>query len=274
MPNFFWYLLLFIFTGLMLYSAGIKDKKRAIVLWLFNSGLSYLFELVVYVMYNCYLYKPDVFKDPFVDSTFGSIFSQGLSVPAAATVAALFKSGAASILIFSYIFSAIEVLFLHLDIYEHVWWKTSYTFFFIPVLFSISKLWYWLLKKGRIQTLFITHYVCMITLSTTITWLLFAIRPTVLFHFGLFEEPSRDHTFANAIYFIAVSLFYSIFAFTKWKTLKLLLFILLLAADYLLVQHHVILIHHAMDGAGLVLTHLFFLGASLLLEKQLHRHEE
>ncbi|AZB42505.1 hypothetical protein CEF21_09520 [Bacillus sp. FJAT-42376] len=269
MPHIFWYLLLLFFSMILFLFCGMKDWRRLLPLWLFNSGLSYLFELIVYVVYDCYLYKPNVFDDQFTDSTFGSIFSQGLSVPAAAAFAAIYHLGIKAILLFSLLFSVIEIWFLQLNIYEHIWWRTPYTFIFIPVIFYLSKYWYARLKTEQPFTQVFTHYICMITISITITWLLFAIHPSIVFQTGLFGESSRDHTFTNAMYSIFISVFYTAIAFIRPFIWRGLLFTVILLTDTVLYKNHILFIQHDHEAASIVMIHLFFIGTALLLQRLL-----
>ncbi|WP_338781286.1 hypothetical protein [Metabacillus sp. FJAT-52054] len=271
MPNIFGYLLILVFSVGLFAVCLIKDKRGSLILWLFNSGLCYLFELIVYVLFNCYIYKPNVFRDSFIDSTFGSIFSQGLSVPIAATFGSIYNIKARYTAGFALFFSLIEILFLTLDIYEHHWWRTYYTFFLIPVLFYISKAWYSLLKKELRLVIILTQYVCMITISITITWLLYALQPTVIFMTGLFAENSRDHTFANGIYSIFISILYTAIPYSRRLSWKILYFLSILLADCLLLRLHILTIHNSTDAVSLAATHLFFIGCSLLLKRLLFR---
>ncbi|MBS2968526.1 hypothetical protein J9317_07115 [Metabacillus sp. KIGAM252] len=267
MPNMFWYLLLLVFSIGLFAVCLIKDKRSFLPLWLFNSGLAYLFELIVYVVYNCYLYKPNVFHDSFIDSTFGSIFSQGLSVPIAAAFGSIYKIKARYVIVFALSFSLVEVLFLKLDVYELNWWRTSYTFLFIPVLFYISKAWYSLLKKEDRIVIIFTKYICMITISITVTWLLYALQPTVIFQTGLFAESSRDHTFANAIYSIGISVLYTAAAFSRKFIWKILYFFIILLADSILFTLHLLIIHNSIEAISLAAIHLFFISCSSLLKR-------
>lgn len=273
MPNIFWYLLILVFSIALFSICLIKDWKGSIILWLFNSGLSYLFELIVYVMFNCYIYKPNVFSNSFIDSTFGSIFSQGLSVPIAAAFGSIYnikaRYAAAGFALF---FSLIEILFLFLNIYEHHWWRTYYTFFLIPVLFYISKEWYRFIKRDLRFVIIFTHYVCIITISITVTWLLYALQPTVVFTTGLFEDSSRDHTFANGIYSIFISIMYTAIPYSRFHSSKITFFFIILLADFILYRMHILIIHNPLEAVNLIVIHLFFVSCSFLLKRLLFQN--
>ncbi|USK35304.1 hypothetical protein LIT25_08430 [Bacillus sp. F19] len=58
-------------------------------------------------------------------------------VPMSAAVIAFYKLDVPVMLLVSFCISAIEVLFLYLEIYEHYWWKTYFTtYYFQPGWFS------------------------------------------------------------------------------------------------------------------------------------------
>ncbi|MTH54315.1 hypothetical protein GKZ89_12965 [Bacillus mangrovi] len=271
MPNLFWYILLLGFS-ILVYAAGSrKEPALFLPLWLFNSGLSYLFELIVYVVFNCYTYKPEVFDDSFTDSTFGSIFSQGMSVPVAAAFCSVFRIRLTGVLLFSLFFSSVEIWFLHMDIYEHTWWRTSYTFLLIPVLFYLSRFWYSLLQKRKPAVLLLTHLFSMITISITVTWLLYVINPVIVFKTGWFEEASRDHTFVNALYSIVSSLLYTAAAYLSRMIYKGCCLAALIVLDLILIMQGTLQMKSNEDLFFLLLMHFFFLAAAVLFKRFLQK---
>jgi hypothetical protein len=263
MPNFTWFFLLFIISLFLAAAAVKKDRNMLIPLWLFNAGLAYLFEIFIFVFLQSYTYKPEVFASPFFDSTLGSLISQVMIVPMSAVVIAFYKFDVPVMLLVSFCISAIEILFLHLEIYEHHWWKTYFTTFFLPVAFYISSVWYRLLKKGSFLAKMVSLYLINVAISLSLTWA--ATVPLSMYHFqpGWFSDAARDHIAGNSLFFSFASLIYSFTTISKKKLFKAFLFGgLLIVQLFLLQKDFVVSFHGYFSFAAL---HLFIAGVSSLV---------
>ncbi|MFY4776831.1 hypothetical protein [Metabacillus sp. RGM 3146] len=266
MPNIFWYLMLVIII-MPVFAAAIKKEPYILLcLWLFNSGLSYMFELVVLVIFKGYQYKPGFFQDPFEDSIFGSIFSQGISVPLAAAIAAIYKVKLPGILFISFMLASVEELFLSIGIYEHYWWKSFYTMILLPMLFYLSKCWHLLLQRNSRLTFAITLYFGISTLSISATWLATAIHPFFQFHLGIFQEQNRDHTLGNALYCILSGVIYTMIPFSESIQKRLLAFGFLILADVLLILNGIILLNTLIDYLSLFVIHFIMLTMAFIIK--------
>jgi hypothetical protein len=263
MPNFIWFFLLFLISLFLAAAASKKDPQLLIPLWLFNAGLAYLFEILIFVFFHSYTYKPEVIADPFYDSTFGSLFSQVMIVPMTAVVIAFFRLCVPVMLLISFCISAIEVLFLHLEIYEHHWWKTYFTTAFLPVAFYISSVWYSLLKKGNLTAKMMSLYFINVTITLSLTWA--ATVPFSIYHFqpGWFSDAARDHIAGNSIFYCLASLIYTLMTLSKNKSAKSLLFISLLCFQGILFQLDTVV--SANGFAVFAGLHLFFSAVSSLI---------
>lgn len=263
MTNFTWFFLLFIISLFLAAAAAKKDRNMLIPLWLFNAGLAYLFEILIFVFLHSYMYKPEVFADPFFDSTFGSLFSQFMIVPMTAVVIAFYRLSVPVMLLASFCISAIEVLFLQLEIYEHHWWKTYFTTFFLPVAFYISSVWYRLLKKGNLLEKMVSLYLINVSISLSLTWA--ATVPLSMYHFqpGWFSDSARDHIAGNSLFFSFASLIYSFITILKKKSYKAFLFGGLLIVQLLLLQEDFIISFQGFFSFAAL--HLFFAGVSSLV---------
>lgn len=265
MPNFFWFFLLLAATAALAYAAARKDRLMLVPLWLLNAGLAIIFEVVIFVFFHSYTYKPEVFSDPFSDSSFGSIFSQLLIVPMIGVTAAFYRLTFPVMLLISFGMSAVEVFFLHLGIYEHHWWKVYYTTLLLPVAFLISSWWYRLLKKDNQPAAKLGLYFMNLSVSLTITWAATVPLTMYLFQPGWFENPVRDHLAANSVFFSIACFFYTLIVLIRRRAIKLLLFLILLITHYCLLENGLFTYHTGF--ASFTALHLFFIAVSCLMWK-------
>ncbi|MUK87917.1 hypothetical protein GMD78_05830 [Ornithinibacillus sp. L9] len=200
-PNYFWYVALLTISLIALVIAVIKHptKKRLFQTYFFITGLAYFVDYNILVIFNAYDYHPNLAEHPWLDTTFGSIFSQGISVPIAATIIAGFNLGFITMLLTAFGFMGIEELFRFLGIYEHHWWKTWYTGILLLIAFSFAKVWYQLLANPSATTKFITIYMTLIVYTNTLRFFMLLLFSTHLYKMGWFEDPIRDHIAGNAL---------------------------------------------------------------------------
>lgn len=201
-PNYWWYLLLFICSAIFFTVSFWKNnnRKRLLQTFFFIAGLSYLFDFIVLVLFNGYQYKPNLVKPLWFDSSFGSIFSQGIAVPVAAMTIVSFNLGFIWILILSIFFIGIEELFLTLKIYEQHWWKTYYTGIFLVGGFYLSKKWFELLRFPSTMTKFVTMYMTLCVYSNSLRFAMVLLFSTHFYSVGWFPDSIRDHIAANALF--------------------------------------------------------------------------
>ncbi|MDL4843126.1 hypothetical protein [Aquibacillus rhizosphaerae] len=201
MPNYVWFLFLFIIS-LAIFIITIKklsDRERLIQTFLYISGIAYIVDYVVLIVFNSYQYKPGLSESLWFDSTFGSIFSQGILVPTVAMAIAGFHLNFLWIILISVGFMGIEELFLAVDVYEHHWWKTWYTGFLLLIGFYLAKNWYQSLQKPSIFTQLVTIYMAICFYVTTLRFFMVMQFSTHYYSVGWFSNPLRDHIAGNAL---------------------------------------------------------------------------
>lgn len=271
MPHYIWYLLLTIISGFILVIALYKTKSLYLVtMWLFWSGISYLFELVVFVFFRSYDYKPHVLSSSFHDSVLGSIPSQGLAVPIAASLVAVFNLSFLPIILIVLTFMGIEELFIKLGIYCHHWWKTLYTGLFLLPVFYISKAWLKAVKNNRSHFIFqITFFLILAPLVVTLTWIYFAVLRQYEFEKAIFEHFDRNNTALNAFYSLWLTGVYVLACQSGRKYGKLGYLLLLAAADFALVQSGMVVYSGDWSIYHFMATHILFLFLSCLLKEHL-----
>jgi hypothetical protein len=205
-------ILLIIHTSLLIYTFyKKKDRRNLFVLLISNIGLAYFFEYIIVILFNGYTYKPNVFKNEYLDNVFGGILSQAIFVPFTTLFITAFNLGWKFKFAISVYFSIVEFLFVGMRIYTHHWWRTRYTLFLLPIYFHISDKWYQHLKQANPSVLFfsLNHLI-----GGTESSLLFiqALRGKIKFRFGF----GRFHSWHK--HFILVSIYSIIQAlFTAWQ---------------------------------------------------------
>ncbi len=243
MPNFFWYGLLIV-ASLVIFicTLRIAKNKKIVALYTFLSGLIYIFEYVVLVLFNSYTYYPNVLKNSFFDSNVGAIASNAFAVPMAAVFIAAVKPVWKWFLFFVGIFLIIESLFLYLGIFTHNWWRLPYTGIGIAILFYIAIKWYSKLKGNLTAAVrFPTLYFSCITLLGTAVFILSTFLELYHYKIGLFENGARDHIAFATPYFMFISFILTFLVNFNikwlWKTITL---VLMVVCDYLLLQYGIL----------------------------------
>lgn len=200
MPHFIPYLLLLIFSILIMVYLLVRTRSYyTIILLLSLSGMIYLFEYVILVLFDAYHYKPMVLSNPFVDSTIGALISNLFIVPTIATTFVLLRLHKLWSIVFALFFTGIEWLFLRLGVFEHNWWRLPYTTVSILILLGIA----WLLNKKAVQGNTVIRYIILFMFSfwlidnLTFNLLLAGVRHYVL---GVFEDPARDDSVLHVPY--------------------------------------------------------------------------
>lgn len=200
MPNFVPYLILVAISMIALTVLLFHKRPAQPLILLFSfSGMIYVLEFIIFVWHNSYRYFPHIVGISYYDNVLGAVVSNLLSVPIAATYAAVFRLRWRWIICLAFAYGGIEWMFLQLGIYEHYWWKTMYTVIAFLLFFRFASQWpIWL--SGRSRTIkFITLTMLTWSVVGTLVFLL-ALAGIRIFHIGLFEDPYHDDIFFSAIY--------------------------------------------------------------------------
>ncbi|QHS22962.1 hypothetical protein GWK91_08385 [Virgibacillus sp. MSP4-1] len=124
-----------------------KNKKQLLILLLSSAGLACLFEFLILNYLRAYQYKPKLLKNPYHDNVLGGILSQVVYIPFTAVFLSAIQAGWKLKLFFTSYFTFIELMFIHLKVYHHNWWKTLYTSILIPFFFKLNDMWLCSLKQ-------------------------------------------------------------------------------------------------------------------------------
>ncbi|MFD2670404.1 hypothetical protein [Marinicrinis sediminis] len=206
LPNSFWFTLLTIVSYVLFFiTLYIKREAILVPLLLGISGLIYVVEYLILVLLNSYTYNPNYLEREYLDNILGSVPSNFVSVPIAATIIAAFRLGWKWIIAIDLMFVAIEIGFLKMEIYFHHWWELAYTATLFPILFLISRYWLHLLRTAQVKWLrWTTVYLMTMSLIVTIDFFLVVFVEPLLFTPGWFEDPYKDHIAGSAMYYMFV----------------------------------------------------------------------
>lgn len=126
--------------GLILLAVSYWKTRRPITFGVFLAmiGVHGIAEYPVFIWGKAYKYIPGILPNEF-DSLLGSIISGVLCLPAVAVFIAVLSLNWGWIVTSAAFFCVIEELFLELNIYEHAWWSTWYTFLAVIIFNWIAK---------------------------------------------------------------------------------------------------------------------------------------
>jgi hypothetical protein len=161
----FWYILLGLATVIqIIYTLYHSENRfRTFAFYLSLVGLPLYFETFILIFLDAYVYFPKIIRnptlDPFNDVLAGNLFSQ-FGVASSALLLAVRRKRFYWNVIVSFIYSMVEVFFVHLDIYRHHWWKTWMTFIALVLFFAISKWMYAHLVRG-VRLIYFYGYIIL-----------------------------------------------------------------------------------------------------------------
>lgn len=197
--------------GLVLMIVRAKNRRNVFLLYLIMVGFGYLVEFFIYILLGSYQYYPRIMhKDSYFDSNLGAIASNSLSLPVTAIAVATYRLSWLPIGGFVLLFAGVEELFLHLGIYKHNWWHTWFTSVGLPFYYGMAKLWSgWLLEPLHGLRKALLLYFIIGTITSNFQVMGFMILKTRSYHIGWFTDPERDATAFAAVYYLCVSLLFT-----------------------------------------------------------------
>ncbi|MEF2968685.1 hypothetical protein V3851_23060 [Paenibacillus sp. M1] len=202
-PAFVPYLLLIVTSLILIAISWYKSKQLMLIpYYICISGIIYIFELFVYVIFDSYKYMPGVFKNAYYDSTLGAVVSNGFIIPSACAFIAVLGLGIWWILLIGTGFMGVEQLFIYLGIYEHHWWRTIFTGIGVSVLFLMGK-WIWRKINASDKSYFfrlLLLYLINVSLQGSIMFFYIVLFHQIEYRIGWFDNPSRDNIALAALF--------------------------------------------------------------------------
>lgn len=199
MPNFVPYLIL-IAAALSLLITTIVQRRQyfVVAMHLSFAGMIYLFEVFVLVIFQGYSYHLELMPHSHLDSMIGAVASNLITVPAVGIFIAFHQLRWPWMFAFALLLGGMDVLFVHLDIYRHAWWKSYYSVVTAFLFFWICTRWLQRMKEGRPVTRYLTSILytfCVIDSMLFIPMLMGWRRV----HFGIYENIERDDVISTVI---------------------------------------------------------------------------
>lgn len=218
--NTIWYCLLAFVTSLVAVYVFVKSANKKFLLGFGFAvlGLTFIFETGLLTLFNSYKYNPKISSDPFLDSIIGNYFSQ-FSLTITGLLFLIFKPAKIWYLLIATLYFVIEEVFLKLGIYEHLWYRTWYTFVLVLLLLWITNIWY------RYLICFPKKFVYYLTLflgasaifSVTVVFFLYTFKIQV-FHNVIFPNAYyRNQAILIVSYRTISVLLMMILYHMKWK---------------------------------------------------------
>lgn len=253
--------LLVIHSALLLYTfIKQKNRKGILALLLSNMGFALLFDYIVVSFVRGYTYQPRILKNKHLDNILGATLSQTVYVPFIAVFITAFQLGWKAKFSFAAYFALVEKLFVKLKLFKKKWWKTSFTFFLIPVYFLISD-WRWnLLKKDQKGM----KYVCYFNMIH-FTWIngvyLLEILRKVRFGFGKVYQWKEQIAFVP-VYVLFLSLITAFISIKNGLKGKVFVFLTALSIDQLLIKFGILKVKSilpltAVHGISIFMTGIY-----------------
>lgn len=217
MKSSYWYIALALLSVLVFILALWKKRDQKLVaLYLFLGGLTYTFEYFVFVLFNSYIYYPGILENEYFDNALGAAVSNAFSVPMTSVLVAAYQLNYIYMLIPIISIIGIELLFLHLGIYKHLWWHEIYTIIGLFMAFHIAKWWYKVLTKPlKDSSRFITLLVSGFFLQGSFAFILYGIFSKYFYTVNWFSDITRSHIAFATVYVVLFSIIFSAFIVIK-----------------------------------------------------------
>ncbi|MCI3920876.1 hypothetical protein MO973_11590 [Paenibacillus sp. TRM 82003] len=189
-----------------------RKSWKPFLLMLSLSGMIYVFEFVIFVLWNSYEYHPNVLKIDYFDNVLGAVISNALAVPAVATFISLYLVRWPWITAAAVGFGAIDLLFFQLGIYEHHWWRSYYTTAALLLFFPFVQFWNKRLLHEKRWAQGTTLLMFAWSWIGTATYILQIIQIHQI-RIDYFDNVFRDEIFTGAIYSMLKALLVTGFIF-------------------------------------------------------------
>ncbi|MCL6611082.1 MAG: hypothetical protein K6T66_06035 [Peptococcaceae bacterium] len=168
----------------------------------------YLFEYIVLVLLDCYVYRPKILANPYFDSIMGAVFSDAVYVPAATILIAGLRLNFAWMVLFAAAFMVVEQTFIYLGIYSHHRWNILYTGAGLVINFVLARKWHSLLQRNPVPLAvnMTTHFFAAVLILATISFFSASLLRTHYYTIGWYTDPTRDHVAFTTAFILVVSI--------------------------------------------------------------------
>jgi hypothetical protein len=207
MPGYVYYIIVSIF-GLalaILIISKSKDYLKLTIFFFFSAVVADFGEVLVMIVLKSYSYKPGLFANAYRENIFGHILPNSTLWPATAVLVAAYSLRKGWLIVISLIYMALDILFLHLGIYEHHWWRTWMTGVAIFLYCILAQFWYKKLDDPR--------YAILKFISFSFTLLVFTFLPLIpllltnrqFYSIGICKDNYRDSIIFSFTYHLIIT---------------------------------------------------------------------
>lgn len=239
-----WYIIIALVSSTLLTITLFKTRdKKVVALYTFLSGLTYIFEYIIFVLFNSYIYHPNVLKNAYFDSVLGSVASNAFSIPMTGAMIGALRIGWKGIAFIIFLILLTEKWFLTIHAYEQSWWKISYTGVALIFLFIFAKNWYSKLQ-GNITVFirFVSLYFTCILIHASAVYVLVAFFNLYHYRIGWFSNETRDHVAFATAYILFLSLILTPLVAFKMKWVwRVIVIFLTVPINWLLVKQGILI---------------------------------
>lgn len=271
--NTVWYIALGATSAVSIIIMFIRSKvrKKLFAFWFGVLGFTYMLEACLVLLFNAYTYHPMMRpEDPFFDAVLGNIFSQ-VSVSSSAVLICVLGLSNWWLAGFSAAYFMIDVLYVHLGVYEHFWYQSVFTLggFFLYGL--IVKWWYKRMVSGFAKWLYYaTLFLSVFAVTTNIVGTALKLLNLRVFQASFYSDLSKNHTVVVLIY--GYVLIIIMIALYKWKSpwwQKAFVFLLLLVCQWGLLQSGVIIVRPGWGIFIMLFDLILFFGWTVIMDRYL-----
>lgn len=154
MSALFWYSFLAV-IGLGIAAFAIYKKRYVIdlstwlVFYLFATGVVWLGEVIVLILFNSYAYKPGVYQNPMFENIVGHLLLNSTLWPSAAVLVVAYRLRYGWMSLIAAVFILLEYLFIKYGMYEQHWWRYYMTAAATLLYLLILKKWFPIMNEIR-----------------------------------------------------------------------------------------------------------------------------
>jgi hypothetical protein len=245
MPHYFYYLILAAIGLAIAAFVFYKEKNRykLLIFFLFSATIADSGEVLVLLILNAYSYHLGIFSDPAANSILAHLILNNTLWPAAAIFVAAYSPRLRWIISVSVIFVLLDILFVQLGLYQHVWWAYWMSGVAVFVYCIIMRFWYAKLDDHKFKILRFLTFSFVFSLVMFMPTSMLILTDQIFYNVGIFANIHKDSILFSFLLHSALGPLCTLLicVLKKWYW-KLVPFILFISIDLLLVSFDILYI--------------------------------
>lgn len=270
MPGYFYYAILAVIgtAGAVIVIRNNKEHAKLLTFFFFSMIAADCGEVLVLIFLNGYSYKPGLFGNSFREQIYGHILPNSTLWPATAILVASYALRIKWILVITFVYMLLDILFVRVGIYEHHWWKLWMTGAAIFTYCILMRFWYQKLEDRRFVFLrWITFDFTLFAL-TFVPFIPLLLTERQFYIIGIYEDIFKDSVvFAFLYHLVTAGICVLIICnVNKWY-LKLAPVLVYIVCDSVFAALGVLQFKGGWNIYGLILVHILSMSLFVILEK-------